>query len=1007
MKGLKKLLALALAIAMTVSVLAAAPLSAAGAGALSNGEKLELLGLLKGDGGGVTAAYLAKNSTRMQLAILNARWLGFEQEAYNFDDWDEYTNFADYDDGTSLREWNMLAFYNSNEDLGFVGVGLNVFAPQDNITNKQFAKIILVAMGFPYGEKYNWDNILQFAGGVGIPLGNREVGINNGGMADAMVAALESLTAHTGDDGEKLTFAQYLLELGVVTEKALVDAEIAYKTEDEAPPPPPDDVELPTLAVVSAKADSFTEVEFTFNQKVAASSVTAAVAKIDNLSMSSGAKIYVAEDSGDKIVRVYEPAGFVSVQNDYRTISLTGLKTPGGISMNAYSQQITFRDTTAPSIDKVVAKGKSRLDIYFTEPLVASAQVKTLSNYQIAGRAIGASAPTLNEDADVNAGRIVTIKNITTQLTPGFYALGVLGANMKDLAGNTVGYKTADFEITAKTDGPTALKLLDPIYQYKIRIEFDDEIQDGATIRWVDGSTTKTSDITTVSGNVATFEFTSASKVIPLGGATITIVGAKDYWGNAAQPPLSFEAVPVADTSRPTITGYGADAEGTIWISFNKKVDAFSAKDFNNYKVINPDGNQAYNWMIEYDATKDDKKVFLKSTGADSKMPGKYKITVKNIKDTVLPAGNAIAETTVEVVVPDTVAPTIVSATWGWTDSIPESSRRIINIYFDEELDYTSAITRANYRTRLPMESFKPLPNNALVELLPGGRTVMLTFPAGFPAGNIEVAVTDAQDLYGNRCNDTKIIGNKIMPGVASTTAIEKKKIEMKFSSPITSFDPSNVRITNLTGVNVPGIAVDNATLSADSAKVTILLTNELTADAKFNGNDIYVYESIPDVGKPALPNLPVYRVNDGIAPSASVDSYFNSSGAYPMTDSFSLYLIFDEKVMKNPAAADWYEVFPSIKIDGNVFINDSQVKDDGYRVEWMIHPLMPIGSTNEYCLRFEFISNATGTPKLKGSEITFTYMAYPGKTIQDIAGNDLGSDGLKDIKFTNVRFGY
>jgi hypothetical protein len=286
MRGLKKLLALLLAITMIAGVLAVPVFAEDEEKTLSNGEKLELLGLLIGDGNGVTEAYLAKSSTRMQLAILNARWLAYEQDAYDYEDWDDDINFVDYDDRTSEAEWNMLAYYYAYPDLGFIGIGYDVFDPQANITNKQLAKILLVAMGYPYGDEYDWNDILLFAAEIGINLGTREVGISNAELADAMVAALESLTAF-GDDDNPMTFAQYLLDLGVVTEEDLIAAGIAYIWGEEAPG---STAELPTLEVVSAKAENFAEVELTFNQKVDPESVDWAIVKVDSLNVSSGSK---------------------------------------------------------------------------------------------------------------------------------------------------------------------------------------------------------------------------------------------------------------------------------------------------------------------------------------------------------------------------------------------------------------------------------------------------------------------------------------------------------------------------------------------------------------------------------------------------------------------------------------------------------------------------------------------------------------------------------------------
>jgi hypothetical protein len=1009
MRGLKKLLALLLAIAMFASVVVVPVFAADEEKTMSSGEKLELLGLLIGDGDGVTPAYLAKSSTRMQLAILYARWLGFEEEAYKYDDWDDDTNFVDYDDRTSEAEWNMLAYYYDDPDLGFIGIGYDVFAPQDNITNKQLAKILLVAMGYPYGVDYDWNDILEFAKDVGIDLGSREVGITNADLADATVAALESLTAYVDDDDEYITFAQYLLGLGIVTEEDLIAAGIAYIYGEEPTGP---DVELPTLEVVSATASNFAEVELTFNQKVDPASVDWAVAKIDNLSVSSGAKIYVVGDYGDgKVVRIYEPEAFVGAQNEYRTVSLTGLKTPGGISMTAFSQQITFRDSVAPTVDKVVAKGNTRLDIYFSEPLKGDINAITnLSNYQVGGKALSASRPTLNDDADEDTARIVTIKNIRTSRSPGVYVLGVLGDNFRDFASNTVGYQTAEFEIVANTEGPIAQKVLDPIFQYKIMIEVNNEIQDDAQIRWTEGSRTHTSDKTTVKDNVATFEFTSANKCIPVGGTTITLINAKDYWNNPAQAPLTFEVTPVADTLRPAVVSYGADADtGAIWIKFNKSI---KDPDIGKWNIkLGDDG--IYDWKKVFDKDKDDKKVTLEPiAGGDADKAGLYKITIKGVQDTVLPTANTILDVTIEVDVPDTAAPYIKSATWGTysTSTGIANDYKIININFSKELDYATAVARANYRTKLLNENnFRALPNTAKVELLAGNTTVRLTFVEAFNVSTLDVSAIDVQDLYGNRSNSVARVGDFAPSAIVSIKATGLRKIEVEFTTALTTYDYVNFTLLDDFNKNanvLRGIAVD--TVELDGEKAILTLTADLTPTAQYGTNyqDVFLRVNNQDVETQTDGVRSEWIVNDGIAPLVVTDSYWSSSDDYSMSNKYSLYIIFNEEVKTKPTTGNFGIVFDTIKFGNDIIVNGVTEKDD-YIVTWEIVDgiAKPVGNSDrEYYIQLRFLPDASGKVTIKSKDISMTYNRHPDRLISDMAGNELGATAFNDIKFEGVR---
>jgi len=179
--------------------------------------------LLKGTDpdAGVDETYLSQPTTRMQLATLYSRWLAFEDEASAFTEW--RGNFIDCGDGTSRAEQNTLAYYYAHPELGFIGVGDGFFEPQAQITNKQFAKIILTAMGFEYGKDFDWDEILQYVYDVGIDVGTYEDGVWNADIADYLVQSLEDEIVDT-----KTNFAQYLIDLGVITKEDCIKFHIGY-----------------------------------------------------------------------------------------------------------------------------------------------------------------------------------------------------------------------------------------------------------------------------------------------------------------------------------------------------------------------------------------------------------------------------------------------------------------------------------------------------------------------------------------------------------------------------------------------------------------------------------------------------------------------------------------------------------------------------------------------------------------------------------------------------------
>lgn len=147
-------------------------------------EILERLGMLLGEGEGVTEEYLKKVPTRVQAAVLVLRLRGLEEEAkkYTSDD-----NFADI----AGEEWaeNILAYIKAHPELGMVGVGDNKFEPSAFIDAQQYGKILLEALGYKYNVDFTWDETFKKLEEVGIVI-NKDGEFTINELASATVSAL-------------------------------------------------------------------------------------------------------------------------------------------------------------------------------------------------------------------------------------------------------------------------------------------------------------------------------------------------------------------------------------------------------------------------------------------------------------------------------------------------------------------------------------------------------------------------------------------------------------------------------------------------------------------------------------------------------------------------------------------------------------------------------------------------------------------------------------------------
>jgi len=124
---------------------------------------VERLGMLIGEGDGITEEYIKKVPTRVQAAIMVLRLNGVDKEAESFTGTD---NFAD----ASLEAWAMpyLAYLKAHPEFGLIGTGDNMFEPTAEIDEQAYAKILLTALGYEYNKDFTWDETLAFAAEKGI-----------------------------------------------------------------------------------------------------------------------------------------------------------------------------------------------------------------------------------------------------------------------------------------------------------------------------------------------------------------------------------------------------------------------------------------------------------------------------------------------------------------------------------------------------------------------------------------------------------------------------------------------------------------------------------------------------------------------------------------------------------------------------------------------------------------------------------------------------------------------
>ncbi len=218
MRNLRKYFAVFVAIALLLTAIApafaadtATTTAPAAPAAPSDSKVCETIGMLQGDGSGVTADYLATTPSKIQAAIMFLRLKGLESEAKAFKGTESFNDAdkVDWAEGKAI-----LAYLKANPKLGFVGNPDGSFDPTAAITAQQYYKILLVSLGYVEGTDFKYEDVIKFADSKGL---KKIAAVTKITINDVAVATVEALKANTSDG--KKTLIQSLIDAKVVDSK--------------------------------------------------------------------------------------------------------------------------------------------------------------------------------------------------------------------------------------------------------------------------------------------------------------------------------------------------------------------------------------------------------------------------------------------------------------------------------------------------------------------------------------------------------------------------------------------------------------------------------------------------------------------------------------------------------------------------------------------------------------------------------------------------------------------
>jgi predicted lipoprotein with Yx(FWY)xxD motif len=152
-------------------------------------EAVSKLGVLRGDGQGVTDDYLSKTTTRLQAAILLLRLVGKEQEALSFMGMDSFTDAS----AAGKASQPVLAYLMSHPEYGWGGTGTGKFEPNAPITSQQLYKVMLESLKYRSGTDFEYKDTLTFASSKGLNRVAEATPFTNRDLAVALTETLQAM----------------------------------------------------------------------------------------------------------------------------------------------------------------------------------------------------------------------------------------------------------------------------------------------------------------------------------------------------------------------------------------------------------------------------------------------------------------------------------------------------------------------------------------------------------------------------------------------------------------------------------------------------------------------------------------------------------------------------------------------------------------------------------------------------------------------------------------------
>jgi putative cell wall-binding protein len=685
--------------------------------------------------------------------------------------------------------------------------------------------------------------------------------------------------SYIGTKATKDTDLQVVGGTGVISDATVQSIEDAVKDKDNDP------------EVSSITATSLNQIKVVFNQEVDSDTAE----DVTNYEV-DGSQLTDADDVSNAGKTTNAKA---SLQDDNKTVLITlndkqdqnksiDVKVRKGVltadkakTVPEFTQNVTFSDTTAPTVDSVSARGNKKIVVKFSEPINVGKYKNAsdvYSKFKINDKSIGSfgidttltEAKDSVEDGNNNFWTDEIDFYFTTTLTTGDNVLKISDGStgqLEDAAGFPVSETSQDFTIDTLTTSPkvTSITAND---DGKVYVNFDRPMDKKTA---TDPTNYKINNIELVKGtncsNIKLENGDTQVKIIGLTGSAKLVKNAntiaiddnvKDAYGNYVPDDTNQSFNLEEDTTKPTVTSVYALNENTIRVAFSKSVDASYATNKSNYKLKDSDGNDISSQLgiitVPGDSsptTADVVDIPVSGDLGDST----YTITIKNIQD--------MAST-------PNVMNDYVNTFSGSSDvnsgvKVYNVSPTKVAMVFTKAMDTSTLNDISNYKyldNETPTAKTKSLPSKTQISVGTDGKTVTFDFSnTSLKVGSGASDVNTVTGMYASNVKDSD--GNSLDIGsnggtfasATSTSSIKDKslnvyydgkdlKADVSFENPI---DVDTVNSSEAKYFQLNNTPADSINVNGNKLTLTF---NRAANDETFDGTKI---NSVKKLGNNAV----------------------------------------------------------------------------------------------------------------------------------------------------------